>query len=445
MKSRVAARAQFLVSLLLAGLLLAAPAFARDAAFLDPNAGGASVGDEAVKVDPKADIDVGDTALNVAKRTSIFFVNQTNLPVKIEKVVVNNDSNVTAESTADDCMKQGTIAPLSRCSVEISTTPTSPGSWSVDVLMTHNGAGRITRAKLTGKTSGAGTTENKSTGLAVNTKDIKPVDFGDVTVGDGKIVRSTLMINDSPDPITLYSIDVIEADNGLQRLDQGCAVDMELAPGASCPVTLLWIPKSSGPISTDLIIRHSGKLGFAVIPIRGSAKGGSLSEGDVKSGAKGADNGKTSLAPPPSATDLEKAMAGKIAPISGAALGVDKGHSDGNFHLIGTIGERAIILKPDGQTATVPVGSEFDTGDATAKLVSVSARSADLLVGGKKKHLELEAAASLIAQASSSNAQKNAPATALSTLTGAPITTKAGGSVSVAPIAEGAAVSGASK
>lgn len=401
---------------LLLGVVLSTAAHARDAAFLDPG-GSNAMGEEAVKVDPKAEIDVGETTLNVAKRTAIFFVNQTNLPVKIEKVVVNNDSNVTADASANDCTKQGSIAPLSRCSVEISTTPTSPGPWSVDVLMTHNGAGRITRARLTGKTSGSAAGENKSMGLAVNTKDTKPVDFGDVTVGDGKIVRSTLMINDSPDPITIYSIDVIEADNGLQRLDQGCAVDMELAPGASCPVTLLWVPKTSGPISTDLIIRHSGKLGFAVIPIRGSAKGGETSvgaagksSGDVKKDANG-------VPLPPSAQELEKAMAGKIAPISGAALGAPASATssgDGTMHLIGTIGDKALILKPDGETAVVAMGGEFDVGSKTAKLVAVTARSADVMLDGKKKHLPLEAAASLVAKATEETAQKNMPANAIS-------------------------------
>ena len=127
--------------------MIAGAAFARDAAFLDPGAANAGMGDEAVKVDPKAEIDIGDTVLNVAKRTSIFFVNETNMAVKIEKIASTTTFNVTAEASADDCMKQGSIAPLSRCSVEISTTPTSPGAWSVDVLMTHNGAGRITRAR----------------------------------------------------------------------------------------------------------------------------------------------------------------------------------------------------------------------------------------------------------------------------------------------------------
>ncbi|MDE1901710.1 MAG: choice-of-anchor D domain-containing protein [Alphaproteobacteria bacterium] len=399
--------------------MVAAPvcgAQARDAAFVQPG-GGSGASDEAVKVDPKPDIDIGETTVGVAKRTSVFFDNESNQTVKIEKVTVNGDANVTAAASADDCSKQGEIAPSSRCSVEVSVTPISPGPWNVDVLMTHNGAGRIARAHLSGKTSGSTAADNKDSGLTVNTKDIKPIDFGDVTVGDGKIVRSTLMVNNSAEPITLYSIDVIEADNGLQRLDQGCAVNMELAPGASCPVTLLWEPKDAGPVSTDLIIRDSGPLGFVVIPIRGKAKGDKTDVADKG----GKNNG--SVPPPPSAQELEKAMAGKIAPVSSADLGsaaAAASADNGTLHLIGTVGDRAVLLKPDGDTVVVPAGGEFDLGAKQAKLLSVNARAATVDIGGKKKQLLLEAAQSLVdaarkqAQADASSAQNAANGSAMS-------------------------------
>ncbi|MDR3424740.1 MAG: choice-of-anchor D domain-containing protein [Alphaproteobacteria bacterium] len=385
------------------------PAFARDAAFLNPGAMGAAE-ENAVRVDPKADIDVGDTPVNVAKRTSVFFVNATNMPVKIEKVTVNGDSNVSAEITANDCTKQGVIAPQSRCSVEVSATPISPGAWNVDLLMTHDGAGRIARAHLTGKTSGVGAGEAKSTGLAVSSKEAKPVNFGTVEVGNGKNVITTLMVNDSAEPITIYAIDVIEADNGLQKLDQGCAVDMELAPGASCPVTLLWVPKEAGPISTDLIIRHSGKLGFAVIPIRGIAKGAG-SDSSTSAKALPSDSDKKGGVPmPPSATDLEKAMAGKVAPVDSSALGAGasssgkeksggKSGGDGGTHLIGTVGDRALFFKPDGQTEIVPMGGTLEIEGKDVKLVAVGARSADVVIEGKKKTFYLEAVSSLVAKA----------------------------------------------
>jgi hypothetical protein len=390
------------------------PAFARDAAFLEPGAsgGGGGSSEEAIKVDPKAEIDVGETTLSVAKRVSVFFVNQTNAPVKIEKVVVNSDSNVTAEATANDCTKQGTIEASSRCSVEISVTAVSPGSWSVDVLMTHNGAGRITRARLTGKTSGVTSSDNKSSGLAVNAKETKPVDFGEISVGDGKIVRSTLMINDSAEPITIYSIDVIEADNGLQRLDQGCAVDMELAPGASCPVTLLWVPKSNGPISTDLIIRHSGRLGFAVIPVRGMAKGPSSTT------KVAATDGKKEVVPlPPSVRELESEMVGKVTPVSSATLensapiAEARATGDGSVHLIGTIGERALLLTSTGDTIIIAEGGEFAINGKSAKIVAVKSRSIDYVVGGVRKTLPLEASSMLVDRAAKQNAQESTATT----------------------------------
>lgn len=397
--------------LLAVACLAGGVANARDAAFLSP---GASMGknDEAVKIDPKPDIDVGETSVNVAKRASIFFVNQTNMPVKIEKVTISSDSLVTAEQTANDCTKQGSIAPLSRCSVEVSVTPTGSGSWSVDVLMTHDGAGRLTRARLLGKTSGSGS-EGKSTGLAISTKEIKPIDFGVVEVNGGKNVRSTLMINDSAEPISLLSIDVIEASNGLQRLKQGCAPDMELAPGASCPVTLLWEPQQGIPVSTDLIIRHSGKLGFVVIPVRGVARGGS--ENAIAGGGGSASQQRNRVVPlPPTAQQLEQEVAGRLNAVSEKAL-EQKGYqppaaqsesrevsrvaADEKICLIGTIGDKAILLMPDGLSKVIATGGTFSLPSGTGKVISVGLHSADVMIGQKRITLPLEAASSLISAA----------------------------------------------
>ena len=381
--------------LLILALGAALPSYARDASFLSSGTSSSGPGaEEAMKVDPKGDIDIGETSLNVAKRTSIFFINQAAIAVKVEKVVVAGDASVTSEITANDCEKQSIVVAQSRCSVEVAVTPTTPGPWSVDVLMTHNGAGRITRARLTGKTVGTSAVDTKNTGLSVSSKETKRVDFGSVNLGDSKVARSTLLVNDSPEAITIYSIDVIEADNGLQKLDQGCAVDMELAPGASCPVTLVWKPKTNGTISTDLIIRHSGKLGFAVVPIRGLGKGGD----EV---VKSSGGGKSDIvALPPSAQDLEKEMAGKILPVSKAVLARHPVVADDvTLQLIGTVGERAVLLKPDGKTVVVPVGGEFDVDGVKIKLIAVSARSADIVMKGKKQTLPLEAAASLISAA----------------------------------------------
>ncbi|MDP9126776.1 MAG: hypothetical protein M3N08_00760 [Pseudomonadota bacterium] len=408
-------------------------AAARDAAFLDPqSAAGAGAGEDAIKVEPKSEIDIGDSVLGVARRLDIFFVNQSGVPVKVDKMSVNGDGNVATEIASDDCSKQVSIPPGSRCSVEVSVTPSSPGAWSAEILMTHDGIGRIARAKLTGKTAGQLSGEKKDMGLALNTKESNPVNFGDVDVGFGKTVRSALMVNDSAEPITLYAIDVIEASNGLTRLEQGCAVDMELKPGESCPVTLVWKPSAPGQISTDLIIRHSGRLGFAVIPIRGTTKTGVAGSSTMAASETGHENrssGERSrndgIPPPPGANEVAKAAAGRIPSVaaealSTAATATSGTSSPGAFYLIGTVGNRAVILKPDGKTAITNAGDELEYDDKTAKVIAVNAKSVELLVNGKKKTLPLTSAPDLVAGAAKSQKKdsKAAASAASDTLAG---------------------------
>lgn len=390
-------------------LLAAVPAaYARDVAFVEPGTGGGTTTlDEAFKIEPKSEVDIGDSVLNIVRRQSLFFVNQTSAPIKVEKVTISSDSTVTATVDNDDCSKEATLLPLSRCAIELSVTPTGPGSWGIELLMTHNGPGRITRAKIIGKTGGGDTSDKKDHGLFLSAKDVKPIDFGEVTVGDGKIVRSALMINDSPSPISLYSIDVVEADKTLQRLDMGCSADMELKPGESCPVTLAWSPTNRGVISTDLIIRHSGQLGFAVVPVRGTAKGNEK-EGDNKDGPAKVTNGNSNRndaaqPPPPTPSEVAREVAkDAISGHSAHAGGADSlAAATGSVHLIGTVGNRAVLLKPDGSTAIVNAGDQVDLGGSSpAKVVSVSGNAATLTIDGKKKDLMLEAVQELKDKAS---------------------------------------------
>src|ERR1700749_1225138 len=87
------------------GMILSSPIAAREAAFMEPSTGGAA-GDDAVKVEPKNEIDIGETNVNMARRVTIFFSNATNVPVQVVKVNANSDANVLAEVTNDDCSKQ---------------------------------------------------------------------------------------------------------------------------------------------------------------------------------------------------------------------------------------------------------------------------------------------------------------------------------------------------
>lgn len=418
--------------LLTLGALVLGPsgAFAaRDAAFLDPGATSPSAArsEVGILVEPKSDIDVGDTAPNIGRRVTFFFVNQTNMPANVESIAANGDSNVRAEIVTDDCSKGKVIAAGSRCSVTVEVTPVGTGSWTSEVLLTHNAVGRIARARILGRTQ-MGAADKRDLGLSLNTKDTKPVDFGEVVVGSGKAVRTALMVNDSTETISLLSIEVIAADNGLERLDQGCSPDMDLKTGESCPVTLIWRPASKSNVSTDLIIRHTGRLGFAVIPVRGLAK--ELVESSSGRSADASSNSKTALPldkngrpQPPSVADLAQLLdASNIPPLSDKDIPSRALSGDGemampkataslsDYHLIGTVGNRALIFKPDGSTSVVGLDEEIESiGDKPVKLTNISSKSAEIFYDGKRRTLNLEEATALTRKARATRADSDAP------------------------------------
>ncbi len=405
---RSAHRRGWLTMLVFMGVVSAmSPAQARDAAFTDPGlaASAANANADAITVEPKSEIDTGESLVDIARRTTLFFVNRTGEAVEIVNVVANGDGNVKSEIVSDDCTTQGKIDPTSRCSIAIEVTPSTPGSWSVEVLMTHKGTGRIAKAKLTGKATGQTNVNKQDSGLSLSTKDVKPVDFGQLSANGSKAVRSALMLNDSVEPITIISIDVIAAENGLERLEQGCSQDMELKSGESCPVTMVWQPTVKGQISTDLIIRHTGRMGFTVIPLRGTAKE-DLQEGGNKtgnvSGASGASASDASNKSPPTLSDADRVALDKIPPLAADLLptrATTGTVSYGTLHLIGTVGNRAIFLKPDGSSAVAGIGEEIENAGQIIKLTNVMPKSVEIFIDGHKKQLSLEAVGSLTKKA----------------------------------------------
>ncbi len=398
----------FTAAVALLVLLAAQPVWAgREAAFVDPRASASKKDGEtsgAIIVEPRDDIDLGENVSGIVRRVTLFFVNVSAAPVAVTNVSITGDGDIKTSLVDDECTPSGKIDVGGRCLVTVEVVPGSPGGWSADLMMVHKGNGQVAHAHIHGKVSGNSSAERRETGLLLSTKDAKPIDFGNINTEDGKVTRSILMVNDSAEPITLVSIDLIAAENGLEMMSQGCQKGLELKPGESCPITLLWNPTSRGIIATDLIIRHTGKIGFAVIPVRGVAKGG-----DSK-GASSAVQGKNALAadapaanakgvPMPTANDLESII-GKMPKVSNDALGGASGGSSDLWHFIGSVGGRAIIQKPDGSVVVVMQGDEImnDAG-SHARLLEVSGRRAVLQIGKKKKTLLLEASKDLVAKA----------------------------------------------
>lgn len=370
-------------------LLLAPAAAARDAAFMEPGtAAGKASSNEALVADPKI-FEAGESTVGISRRVSLFFVNAGAVPLTLDDVTVTGDGNVTVQREDGDCQASSKIAGASRCTVALNVTPTSAGAWSVEILVRHDGVGRIARALVKGKAIQDAKSATRGAGLNLSSSEMKPLDFGDVEAGGMPAVRTVLLVNDSPEPLTIKAIDLIMVDEQLERLLTGCVTDQELKPDASCPITLKWKPQATGSIATDLIIRHTGKVGFTVIPVRGrvpGAKDGALTLGDS---ALLTDTTHKPIVPP-SPTELEMVTGKLPATVRNETRLPPPRRVDDKLFLIGVVGQRA-ILQREGVTRSVAVGKTAEIAGLDVKLLSLTEREARVLADGRHVAIRLGA------------------------------------------------------
>jgi hypothetical protein len=424
---------------------IASPAMAqqRNASFLNPataqrpsadgKAGNLPI---TVAADP-AQIDAGETLTNVARRITVFFYNGFRSPVTISNLTLNADGNVRSKVLTDDCKTLKELPVSDRCSIALEVIPNSPGPWTVELLLTHSGQGRIARAEIIGTTLGKA--DEKSEGLAISKKIAPPLEFGTVRAGEEQATRTMLIENDSNELLLISAIDLIaDPTSGLTLRPTGCKASDQLKPGESCPITVIWAPHARGNIATDLIVRHNGNLGFVVVPIRGSAQN---NDGDKNDGGTGGtqqvrdfrqppvrSSNAASLmpqsdnagVPAPSINNLPLPSARQIAnslppiqmprpsapvvqqPAQGG-VGQQASAIDLPLQLIGTVGGRAILGSPQHEPVLIGLGESSQISGVTVELLQLDALRAVVNVDGVRKVLSLRNAPSYIQQGSSNN------------------------------------------
>jgi hypothetical protein len=394
------------------------PALAREASFVEPSKSsvdGKAKHDDVVYVQPDSPLDVGETIVGVTKRVTLFFNNSSPRAVKVSNMTVTADGNVRAELVDNDCTTLTTIPAGERCSVGVSVTPNSPGPWTTEVLMVHDAPGRVSQAAVMGTTAGEVGNSGQQPGLSLlgSTKD-QLIDFGQVEVGVGRAVRTILLINDSPNPLKIATLDLVAADRGLTLLEEGgCTKDLEIAAGSSCPVTVMWQPLGRGDVSTDLIIRHSGPVGFAVIPVRGQASGGTGGSGGgfASTGSNAPSSGNISDGKATAAA-ASLPTGGSVPSISAAALfakAAGAGAAGSKLVLRGTVGQRAILADSGGAVVVAGIGESVMAEGVNHKVVSVTGSKVVLDVEGTK--IELSIGSGVGSGGGSSNGSGSAPPT----------------------------------
>ncbi len=391
----------------------------RNASFVNPGAVSQKAIDNkssqanTLVADP-ASVDAGETLVNIARRVTVFFYNGFRSPIQINDLTLNADGNVRSRVLSDDCKVVKNLPVQDKCSVALEITPSSPGPWSVELLLNHSGSGRIARAEINGTTLGKA--DQKSEGLAISKKIAATLDFGTVAANEETAARTMLIENDSPMPLAISSIDLIASQqDGLSIRHNGCKEGDELKPGESCPITVLWEPTYRGKVATDLIVRHSGNLGFVVVPIRGdgSVEADKGEEVDPRTGKTTRTSNTASMMPRGSmdASQSRTSMpALDVLPLPGGLLksgsrkappdiqkmaGVTRDGSETaevdipKMNLIGTVGRRAILGDAQEQTYMVNLGEKVSIAGQDVELLQLDPTRAVVMVSGKRIFLSL--------------------------------------------------------
>lgn len=375
-----------LVLTALATALLTVPVHAqpgaRDASFVEPGkgAGARNEGQEPIYATP-SDLDVGETIIGVTKRVTLFLNNSTPKDATIAQMSISADGNVLAELIDNDCQSLGRIPPGERCTVGVQITPNSPGPWTAEMVVVHDGPGRISRAAVLGSTAGEVGNSGQQPGLSLlGSGDKQTIDFGQVEVAVGRAVRSVLLVNDSPNPLTVEAIELVSPDRGLNLVKEGCREGLEIPAGSSCPVTVKWEPLGRGDVSTDLIIRHTGPVGFAIIPVRGVVTGTSGMGGGGISGTTSSSSGS----PEAAAASLP------VAPVSAASLFAKAaGGADAKLTLRGVVGQRALLADATGNVVVATIGQVIVAEGVEHKLLAIHKDRVVITADGRKAELNL--------------------------------------------------------
>jgi hypothetical protein len=269
--------------------------------------------------------------------------------------------------------------------VTVSVTAHQDGPWAAELLLSHNGPGKLSTVKLTGTAVYPSGSEVRSALQILGLKDGK-IDFDKVVAERDTAVRTALLLNTLPSTVKLSGISIIAQDSDISIVEGSCSEGIELGTGQSCPITVLWKPTADKALSTDLLIRHDATVIPLVIPLRGLAleeKDGAKDRIDTPLAARGAGTAQASLPPPPMPGEQNSPGA---LPDSGHQQG-DRTKASAVF--TGVVGGKAVFRTSDGRIVLASKSKSLTLGTQTVTVVEVSSTSVTLKSAGATATLEI--------------------------------------------------------
>ena len=202
-------------------------------------------------------ITVGSTAFVV-----VLFRNNGIAPVEVGSVNLYPSSNISASVSLNQCAKEP-LPPGADCAMTVAVSALQAGSYTIEMLVDHNGRTRLSTASVEGSVETAG--EQQQSAQTELEAFPEVLEFGEVTSGVEQI-RSVTFRNRTSERIKIRDIIMEAPVKSGYTFDTNCS---ELPAGGACLVTVKWSPTQSGSSLASLVILHSGISGVTRLDISG--------------------------------------------------------------------------------------------------------------------------------------------------------------------------------
>eukprot|EP01035_Chromulina_nebulosa_P030450 gene30450-40464_t len=166
-------------------------------------------------------------------------------------------------TTTTDC--GSSLAAAASCAIRVVFTPTGAGAASGSLQVTSNAAGSPHAVALsgTGQLANTGALQWESSGA---------LDFGSVAVGSDAALQTRVLTNSGNAAAQIGSLALAGAQAGEFRIDRSstCAAGQSLAAGASCEVSLGFVPTGAGARNATLALTSSNASVPEVLALSGT-------------------------------------------------------------------------------------------------------------------------------------------------------------------------------
>ncbi len=183
---------------------------------------------------------------------AITLTNTGNLAMAIGAVSASNtDFSITSNTCAS------TLAAAASCVISVAFTPKQGGARSGEISVLHDAPGSPSTVVLEGSGIGVGT-------LAIS---VPALSFPGYSIGQASTRERAILTNVGGSPVSLASFS--ELPSSFLLRGSSCVVGLSLAPGASCEIGVVFVPRSVGDTRARLVIGHSGQSGITELALEG--------------------------------------------------------------------------------------------------------------------------------------------------------------------------------